>query len=352
MNTRRFALSFFDMVFSVHDLKVIVERLLQAVNNDNPYASLPDDEDATDLIKECSAVLANEPVVLHLTGEFHVVGDLHGNLNSLVRIFEKCGYPPESKYVFLGDYVDRGYESVEVCLLLYSLKLLYPSEIYLLRGNHESKRLTKFYGFRDDCKEKYTRHVYNEFIKSFNNLSIAAILNQKIFCVHGGACRIDRSEELTSIEKPIQRVAVMGDIISDVLWSDPRNDVDYLEDSERGCGQLFGEVALDDFLETFGCECLIRAHECCQEGFDRPFGNNKCVTVFSSVDYQDGGNRGAVLIVRDTIERVELFYPMTSAEMAKRRLVLPTWLLDVTTNALMNIEGLLVEEGLDVAFVL
>lgn len=340
------------MKFSVHDLKNIVERLLQSFHCGNPYAFLPDDKEASSLIKECSAILAEEPTVLHLSGEFHVVGDLHGNVDSLVRIFQKCGYPPEAKYLFLGDYVDRGFESVEVCLLLYSLKLLYPEEIYLLRGNHESKRLTKLYGFYRECREKYTKRVYTDFIKSFNNLSVAAILNEKIFCVHGGACHIDSSDELMTVRKPIRKVAVVDDIISDVLWSDPRSDVDYLEDNERGCGKLFGEGALDDFLETFGCECLIRAHECCQKGFNQPFGNSKCFTVFSSVDYSEMGNTGAVLRVKETVKHVELFHPMTSEERERRRLLLPAWLLDETTRSLMNIEGLLLDNGLNLPLVL
>lgn len=339
-------------------LKRIIGALLQSRNRNiaDPTYSLPSRQDVVALASRCLALFRDEPVLLRLEGRFNVVGDIHGNVDSLIRIFERLGYPPDSKYLFLGDYVDRGSNSVEVLLLLFALKALYPDKVFLLRGNHECKKLTRSYGFRDECEAKYTRKVYNCFCKCFRYLSIAAILNGAVMCVHGGvSCYLEDATGLTDLEKPIGPITKEEDLVSDLLWSDPRGDIDpysYSEESDRGCGHFFGMEALDDFLEKFNCNCLIRAHETCHRGIDRPFGNDKCITVFSSADYCSSGNFAGALVVEREVEAEEVFVPLFAEDYEKRRIIMPSWILDDTSSSLLSIEGLLVDAHLDCSLVL
>ena len=336
-------------------LRRIVRSLLQSRSRDltDQLCFLPTRREVRALNRQCLDLLQNEPVLLHLEGRFAVVGDIHGNIDSLIRIFERIGYPPEASYIFLGDYVDRGTNSVEVLLLLFALKVLYPDKVYLLRGNHECKKLTRSYGFKEECEEKYNKRVFKSFCECFRYLSIAAVVNGSFLCLHGGvSCYLEDASEFAEIQKPIRSVTEEDDIVSDVLWSDPRANLDgYTEDSDRGCGHYFGEEALDDFLEKFECNSLIRAHEACGRGLDRPFGNNKCITVFSSADYCSSGNLAAALVVERDVEAVEVFVPLF-ANCEKRRVILPKWVLDETSSALLSIEGLLVDATLDCSLVL
>jgi hypothetical protein len=140
------------------------------------------------LISFCEAIFSSEPSFLDLQGTFTIVGDLHGNVADLVRIFGRSGYPPGTKYVFLGDVADRGQNSVEVVLLLFTLKALFPSHIHLLRGNHECHRICGASGFMAECEQKFNSKVYRRFIDLFAYLPFAAKINSVVLCTHGGIC--------------------------------------------------------------------------------------------------------------------------------------------------------------------
>ncbi len=103
-----------------------------------------------------------------------------------MRIFKKGGQLPDTKYLFLGDYVDRGKQSLESILYLFALKIKYPNNIYLLRGNHECSTINRIYGFYDECKRKFSLRVWKGFSECFNHLPVAAVIEKRIFCTHGG----------------------------------------------------------------------------------------------------------------------------------------------------------------------
>lgn len=131
-------------------------------------------------------VFMEQPVLLDLDTPIRIIGDIHGQYQDLLRFFERGGFPPEANYLFLGDYVDRGKQSLETICLLFAYKIKYPENLFLLRGNHECASISRIYGFYDECKRRYNIKLWKTFTDTFNCLPIAAIVDQKIFCVHGG----------------------------------------------------------------------------------------------------------------------------------------------------------------------
>ncbi|EAX87785.1 Ser/Thr protein phosphatase, putative [Trichomonas vaginalis G3] len=281
-------------------LRIIKHRAGASRNKNRPNLQFKTDrvQQILELSIEC---LKRDPILLKLPSDIIVVGDLHGNIDALLRIFSRCGYPPNTKYLFLGDYVDRGENSVDVFLLLLCLKIRNPNCVFLLRGNHESIGMTRIYGFRDEVLMKLDKKTYLRMAEVFRYLPIAAVINKKIFCVHGGISKdLLNVDQLLEMEKPTE-VPLDGPI-ADLLWSDPRNDVLAYEPSDRGSGYLFGPDACNEFLETNGFDLLVRSHESCSKGFDWVFQKSgeekdRCLTIFSSHDYCMEGNDAGVLKV-------------------------------------------------------
>ena len=144
------------------------------------------------IIQLAAQVFQNEPTLLNIDAPVTIFGDIHGQFYDLIRLFDRAGYPKlsgDSKYLLLGDYVDRGKFSVEVLLVLYSFKINYPNSIYLLRGNHESRRLVQYFSFETECLAKYSPLVFDKFCTSFDYLPLGCIVNTssgKFLCVHAG----------------------------------------------------------------------------------------------------------------------------------------------------------------------
>ncbi len=139
-------------------------------------------KDLYPLMDGVDLLLAKEPLVLDLavTGSIIVAGDIHGQLADLIRIFHKNNLPPAETYLFLGDYVDRGEYGLEVLMLLLALKMLYPNNVFLLRGNHEEAEQNESYGFKDECRAKYSEDLWLRILKTFSWLPVAAIVNKKV----------------------------------------------------------------------------------------------------------------------------------------------------------------------------
>lgn len=312
--------------------QIIYNIILSRSGKPQRERSLPSQNLAMQLLGKAQYVLEQDPILLKLTGQYVVVGDIHGNIDDLLRIFEKYGYPPSTKYLFLGDYVDRGDYSTEVLLLLYALKIKFKNQIYLLRGNHEADQIASMYGFRTECFKRLNKNCYNKVIETFKQMPIAAVLNHKIFCVHGGIPRkLNAVDDLMKIEKA--RNPPLRSITSDILWSDPEPKVDLFKPSSRGIGNLFGVKPLLKFLSSNNLEMVIRSHESCEKGFDYPFsrkqeGAKSCLTIFSTTNYCDEANQGAVALVSPEGEvTIEVFDAMTHREKQSRKMILPEWFL-------------------------
>lgn len=225
-------------------------------------------------------VLLAQPALLELDAPVKIVGDVHGQYTDLIRMFEMCGFPPTANFLFLGDYVDRGKQSLETILLLLCYKLKFPENFFLLRGNHECANVTRVYGFYDECKRRCNVKIWKTFIDTFNTLPIAAIVAGKIFCVHGGLSPALRDmDDIRNIARPTD-VPDYG-LLNDLLWSDPADmDADW-EANERGVSYCFGKKVITDFLTTHDFDLVCRAHMVVEDGYEF-FTDRVLVTVFSA----------------------------------------------------------------------
>lgn len=293
------------------------------------------------LIKATKNIFSKEESLLNLTednGKFVVVGDIHGNVDDLIQVFQTFGYPPNQKYLFLGDYIDRGHNSVEVLLLLYSLKVKYSNSIYLLRGNHETKNVSSSYGFKKECIENFTERIFKLFIESFRFLPIAAILNDSIFCVHGGLSpTTNLLDKIEDIAKPIEG---SSKIVSDILWSDPSADIETFLKSPRGSGYLFSSQDVDKFLRDNNLQMIIRAHEFCQNGANCTV--DRCLTIFSAIDYQGKSNQAAVAIVKNSDVETCILKDNPIIK-ARKLIIIPDWIFseNIITEPINNDVSLL-----------
>ena len=194
-------------------------------------------------------------------------GDLHGQYFDLLRLFEYGGFPPESNYLFLGDYVDRGKQSLETICLLLAYKIKYPENFFLLRGNHECASINRIYGFYDECKRRYTIKLWKTFTDCFNCLPVAAVVDEKIFCMHGGLSPdLQRLEQISRIMRPTD-VPDQG-LLCDLLWSDPEKDVTGWGENDRGVSYTFGSDVVASSSTKHDLDLVCRAHQVVEDGYE------------------------------------------------------------------------------------
>jgi serine/threonine-protein phosphatase PP1 catalytic subunit len=274
-------------------------------------ASLPRDAgvsfDESDLHFVCAAaipILGSDPVLLRLEAPILVCGDIHGQLCDLLAFLKLGGHIPAQKYLFLGDYVDRGHNGIECFTLLLSLKIRYPAHIWLLRGNHETSDISKLYGFYDECVARYCAGLWEHFTEVFAWLPIAAIISERIFCVHGGLS--PELHELSQIERLARPLAIpTRGLLADLLWSDPDPDRAEWAKSTRGTSFTYGETVVENFLRDNDFDLICRGHQVVPPGYDFPFAPNQSVlTVFSAPGlYEEYGFvKGAMLKVDDALK--------------------------------------------------
>lgn len=265
-------------------------------------------------------------------GKVNVVGDLHGQLPDLLHILDEAGLPSDTnKYVFNGDFVDRGEQGLEITCILMSLFLAEPNNVVLNRGNHEDAAITRVYGFQDECINKYDELTYGMFSEVFRYLPLFVVINDSIFIVHGGLFNnravtladLDKINRIDYVARPPvpypqclegldnegQWIEYFKQLQRDALWSDPQADVGLVE-SERGAGVCFGPDVSKTFMDNNNLSMIIRSHECVRRGFFLPYANTAApaanppgtpllCTVFSASNYGDGDNEGAYIVVMD-----------------------------------------------------
>ncbi|GMM46273.1 salt homeostasis regulator [Pichia kluyveri] len=257
-------------------------------------------------------IFLSQPTLLELSAPVKIVGDVHGQYTDLIRIFSKCGFPPASNYLFLGDYVDRGKQSLETILLLLCYKIKFPENFFLLRGNHECAQITRQYGFYDECKRRTNLKTWKLFVDTFNTLPVAALVVGKIFCVHGGLSPVLNSmDEIRNIRRPTD-VPDFG-LLNDLLWSDPADSPNQWEDNERGVSYCFNKVAINNFLNKFQFDLVVRAHMVVEDGYEF-FNDRSLVTIFSAPNYcGEFDNWGAVMgVSEELLCSFELLDPLDS----------------------------------------
>jgi len=252
------------------------------------------------LCSEAKKSFLSAPMLLKVKAPITVVGDIHGQFLDLVYILTSQGMPPDQKYLFLGDYVDRGQHSIETISLLFALKLLYPDHFYLLRGNHEDQNINKQYGFYDECKKWFSIKVWRQFCDTFKCMPIAACIEDKIFCAHGGISKdLKDMNEINCIERPCN-VPDEG-LLCDILWSDPEPAVNGYAPNDRGVSYVFGYDKIHEFNERFNFDLIVRAHQLEQDGYAFHC-NRQLLTIFSARNYcGEYFNQGAVLVINENL---------------------------------------------------
>ncbi|RLV90189.1 Serine/threonine-protein phosphatase PP-Z1 [Spathaspora sp. JA1] len=295
------------------DIEDLIQRLLDAGYSGKRTKNVCLKNNEIQLVcATAREIFLSQPSLLELSPPVKVVGDVHGQYGDLIRIFTKCGFPPSTNYLFLGDYVDRGKQSLETILLLLCYKIKYPENFFILRGNHECANVTRVYGFYDECKRRCNIKTWKLFIDTFNTLPIASIVAGKIFCVHGGLSPVLNSmDEIRNIARPTD-VPDFG-LLNDLLWSDPADTVNEWEDNERGVSYVFSKVAINKFLAKFGFDLVCRAHMVVEDGYEF-FNDRTLVTVFSAPNYcGEFDNWGAVMSVSEELLcSFELLDPLDS----------------------------------------
>lgn len=301
----------------------VTDRVIELVQNGGHVP----ESIVSQLCQKAEELLLEESNVQFVHTPVTICGDIHGQLHDLLTLLKTGGKCPDTNYLFLGDFVDRGFYSVESFLLLLSLKVRYPDRMTLIRGNHESRQITASYGFYDECIRKYgSANVWRMCCNVFDYLSLAALVGGPggVFCVHGGLSpSITKIDEIRSIDRK-QEVPHEGPMC-DLLWSDPDeslNDVTSptIDDmslqaaasrdsqawgvSPRGAGYLFGRQPVEEFNQLNDTSLIARAHQLVLEGYRELF-DEQLVTVWSAPNYcYRCGNIAAILTIEDDFSRI------------------------------------------------
>lgn len=321
---------------------ITLEHLLQPTTwqpDPDPNKFLLHAMEVSQLCDQVLELLMEQPMVIRLRAPIKVYGDIHGQYLDLMRLFARYKAPTDGHlgdidsmdYLFLGDYVDRGSFNLETICVLFALKVKYPTQIHLIRGNHEDPTINAIYGFHEECRRRLQEDpdnpdsCWSKFNKCFEWLPLGAVIEDRILCLHGGIGGELRSiADIDALQRPL-KVAQMPETaveqrVTDILWSDP-SDSDSMQGvtanetrDPDGSGRIvkYGPDRVEQFLnDNKPLSMIIRAHECVMDGFER-FANGKLITVFSATDYcGHHKNAGALLFVRRDLTIVpKLIYPV------------------------------------------
>jgi len=282
--------------WQLDDVLLICEEAIQVLKTDGSSALL---RLGSDSLKE----------------QWAIFGDLHGQYNEMIQILKRFTKDwlmrheegLDMKYLFLGDYVDRGNHSLEVIMSLLIWKINAPDQVFLLRGNHECSTVNQRYGFQSECVRFFGlfdgMKVWNKINEVFNYFPLAAIVKDKYFCVHGGLSEnLVVVEQIEHLQLPYNLQEGSSCIGNDIVWSDPdlSNSVHHFKSNPKR-GPVFGYNAVDDFFScNLGLEMIIRAHQTAMDGFWTVF-DKRVVTVFSAPDYRGCcKNMAAIMVLRPT----------------------------------------------------
>ncbi|KAJ9541785.1 hypothetical protein OSB04_028291 [Centaurea solstitialis] len=259
----------------------IIERLIEVRSTKSGKLVQLSETEIKQLCSASREIFLNQPNLLELEAPIKICGDIHGQYSDLLRLFEYGGFPPQSNYLFLGDYVDRGKQSLETICLMLAYKI-------------------RIYGFYDECKRRFNVKLWKVFTDCFNCLPVAALVDDKILCMHGGL-----SPDLTDLDqiRNLPRPTAIPDtgLLCDLLWSDPSKDVKGWGMNDRGVSYTFGADKISEFLSKHDLDLVCRAHQVVEDGYEF-FADRQLVTVFSAPNYcGEFDNAGAMMSVNENL---------------------------------------------------
>ncbi|KRY42233.1 Serine/threonine-protein phosphatase PP1, partial [Trichinella spiralis] len=257
--------------------KGLQEKLLRNRGSTTPLT----EQELMDILNAAIPLLLAEQSLIEFKAPVVICGDIHGQFEDLLRLYDS-----------VGDYVDRGPQSVEVMSLQILLKLQYPNDYFLLRGNHEHAVINQSYGFYDECTSRYSVNLWKRFQNLFVCMPLSALVSKKIFCMHGGiSSELKNFDQIRGIQRPTS-VSPSG-ILCDLLWSDPDENTSGYKKSPRGIGCVFGENVTIEFCDNMGIDLIVF-----DQGYQF-FANRRCVTIFSAPNYCNLFNNAAAALIID-----------------------------------------------------
>lgn len=278
-----------------------LDRIINGLITERSVVDVLSFEEMAWLCRGASQIFLSEPSLLEIPAPVNICGDLHGQYNDLIRVLQAGGFDESKKYLFLGDYVDRGDKSLEVVCLLFAMKMRFPQNIFMLRGNHESPEMTEAFGFMDECQAKVGDQMIPFFLDAFDCLPIAALVGGRIFCVHGG---LSPTMQDVHMVNTITRPTAIPDegILADLLWSDPSAETQEWGPNDRGATWTWGLSVADAFMKYNNLDCIVRAHQLAENGYDFPFApDQRVITVFTASSYANRyRNQAAFINVDET----------------------------------------------------
>ena len=260
----------------------------EQVINDPSIASRLSEDQITELLDQVSKCLVKEGPVIDLeAGRILFVGDTHGDFDSTISIVNRFFENNYDYLVFLGDYVDRGYDQTGNVNYIFALKVLFPDKVFLLRGNHETPLANMYYGFVSEVYTKYSPKLYQEYCRVFSQLPYIVVIDEKVIGLHGGIPNpvLSLKNLRKNLRKGLVNVDERSPLEFQLLWNDPEEHIQDFSPSFRGYGiYLFGKRAFDKFMEESGLKFMIRAHEVFENGY-KFFFNNRLLSIFSARNY-------------------------------------------------------------------
>ncbi|KAJ7293644.1 Metallo-dependent phosphatase-like protein [Mycena rebaudengoi] len=220
------------------DLDSVIDKLLEVRGNRPGKPVQLQEYEIKYLCTKAREIFINQPILLELEAPIKICGDIHGQYYDLLRLFEYGGFPPESNYLFLGDYVDRGKQSLETICLLLAYKIKYPENFFILRGNHECACINRIYGFYDECAWAGSIHCWD----------------------------LQSMEQIRRVMRPTD-VPDTG-LLSDLLWSDPDKDITGWSENDRGVSFTFGPDVVARFLQKHDMDLICRGHQVVEDGYE------------------------------------------------------------------------------------
>jgi len=264
-------------------------------------------------------VFLSQSALLELEAPINIVGDIHGQYDDLRRIFksghggsEEVFNPLQTPFLFLGNYVNHGKQSLETIITMLAYKVKYPESFFMLRGNHEDASMTRKYGFYDQCKDRYSIEMWRQFCDVFNTMPVAAIINKKALAMHGGLSpKLTNFDQVKNLPRPTN-VPEAG-LMCDLLWAEPANDVKFSgwAENDRGVSFIFGQDVVSKFLQKNDMDLVIRSDQVVEGGYEFS-SNRRMVTLFSVPNFRgEFNNAGAIMSIDDTFKaHFKVFNPV------------------------------------------